>query len=76
MLVSCSICNHFIKDKIGFGQGIGRCQIFETYIEKKPGKAAIRKALLSLGNDPDRDGDIFWGGHLADRQCNKYEGKE
>ena len=72
-IVSCSLCNHFIRDKIGSGSGIGRCSVFEDYIAKKPGKAAIRKALMSLGNDPDRNGDVFTGGTLIDRNCAKFE---
>jgi len=71
-LVSCSICNHFTPGH-GSGQGIGRCKVFEAYSAKKPGKAAIRKALLSLGNDPDRNGDVFTGGTLIDRNCAKFE---
>ena len=69
-LVSCSICNHFMPGA-GSGQGIGRCKVFEAYSAKKPGKAAIWKALVSLGNKADND--IFYGGHLVDRQCSKYE---
>ena len=72
-IVSCSICNHFTPGS-GSGQGIGRCKIFEAYRSKNPGKTAIRKALMSLGNDPYQNGDVFTGGTLVDRNCAKFEG--
>lgn len=74
-LVSCSSCDNFLRDLIGFGQGIGKCKPFEDYKALNPSKVAISKALRSLGNNPDYDGDLFWGGDVIDRRCEKYKEK-
>jgi hypothetical protein len=37
---------------------------------------ALRDALRKLGNNPDYDGDVFYGGELIDRNCEKYEAKD
>jgi hypothetical protein len=76
VLVSCSQCRFFIKDTIGFGQGIGKCQKYEEYKAKGPGARSLRDALRKLGNNPDYDFDLFWGGELIDRICEKYEAKD
>jgi hypothetical protein len=75
-LVRCRDCFHFIPDKIGFGQGIGKCKLYEEYKAKNPGPSALSEALRKLGNRPDYDGDLFWGGELIDRNCEKYEAKD
>jgi hypothetical protein len=73
ILVRCRDCSHFIPDKIGFGQGIGKCRQYEEYKAKGPGAQALRDALRKLGNNPDYDGDLFWNGGLIDRNCEKFE---
>jgi hypothetical protein len=75
ILVRCRDCSYFIKDTIGFWQGIGKCRQYEEYKAKGPSAQALRDALRKLGNNPDYDGDIFYGGELVDRICEKYEGK-
>lgn len=75
LLIRCRDCTHFLSDKIGFGQGIGKCKLYEDYRAKNPGPSALRAALRKLGNNPDYDGDIIWGGEVADRHCEKYEAK-
>jgi len=70
--VSCSVCAHFVPDPIGFGQGIGKCKLYEAYKALRPGPDALMAALRKLGNK-DADGDLFWGGLAVDRQCEKYE---
>ena len=70
-LVTCAKCRHFTRDKIGFGDGIGRCEEFNTYAAKRPTKYQRDQALIKLGN---RAGyDVFWGGDLRDRRCEKFK---
>ncbi len=74
-LVCCLQCLLFVPDPVGDGNGIGKCTPFEEYKAKNPSKQNLRDALRKLGNDPDRDGDLFWGGPEVDRRCEKYQDK-
>lgn len=68
--VTCRECEKFVQDKIGDGYGIGECTEYTAYAAKRPGDAALRKALKVLGN---RQGDtLFWGGLLKDRLCGRF----
>jgi len=69
MLVSCSICQHFMPDSIGIGQ----CGQLEQYLLKKPSAKAIRLALIDLGNSSESN--VFWGGSSKDRECKKFDKK-
>lgn len=71
-MVSCRGCRHFLADAIGDGTGIGSCSVFDAYKAKNPGNAALRAALVTLGNRPDCD--VFWGGGAKTRECGKYDG--
>jgi len=48
--VRCVDCVHFIRDKVGFGDGIGNCAEFDAYLLKKPGADAIEIARQKLGS--------------------------
>ncbi len=68
--ICCHDCKNFNRDLIGSGLGIGSCQEFNDYMDKKPNKGQIDKALVKLGN---KAGDLmFWGGTLKNRSCEKF----
>jgi|GEM_PF-1553407 len=70
-LVACRDCAQFIKDAVGDGYGVGECTEFSAYAAKRPGDAALRRALTTLGN---RNGNtLFWGGLLKDRDCGRFK---
>jgi hypothetical protein len=46
--IRCCLCQNFVKDKIGNGDGIGRCLEYE--------KVPTQKMFVVLGKA------IFWGG--------------
>lgn len=71
--VRCKDCMGFVKDQIGDGLGIGICRAFEQYKKSGENKAQLKARLIELGNKPDNS--IFWGGNLADRECNRYKAK-
>lgn len=58
LFVNCGSCQHFIKDTIGSGQGIGKCQVLEDYklkIKDKPmqeQKRLLQLAEVKLGIVP------------------------
>jgi hypothetical protein len=69
-LVSCDRCQHWRRDQIGFGQGIGECQEFEDYKLKMPSAKALENAFIALGNQ------LFWpGGGVPYRYCSKFKVK-
>ena len=70
-LVCCRDCRHFTKDKAGSGLGIGACAEFNAYAAKRPTKVQIDQALIKLGNKAGCD--VFWGGDLRDRRCEKFK---
>lgn len=63
--VNCAACVHFMRDKIGDGNGLGRCQKLDDYKAMSPGQRAIDKAFKQLGGKP------FWPN--AERFCNRFE---
>ena len=70
-LVCCHDCLHFTKDKTGSGLGIGSCEEFNAYAAKNPTKYQLDQALIKLGNKAGDD--VFWGGDLRDRRCEKFK---
>ena len=66
--VRCRDCANFIKDKIGFGMGLGECMEYEQYKAKNPGEGALRRALIQLPDYP-----LFWDGTEKTRKCSKYK---
>ena len=70
-LVCCHDCQHFTKDKTGSGLGIGSCEEFNAYAAKNPTKYQLDQALIKLGNKAGDD--VFWGGDLRDRRCEKFK---
>jgi len=73
-MIRCRDCLGFIHDKIGDGYGLGQCKAFEQYKRSGESQTALKVRLMELGNQPDSD--VFWGGLLADRKCNRYKVKE
>ncbi len=74
--VCCRDCAGFIFDEVGDGYGLGECLEYEEYKAKNPGNAALRRALIQLGNKIEVDGrvlDLFWGGTAKDRKCSKFK---
>lgn len=72
-MICCRDCDRFIPDKIGDGYGIGRCRAYEQYKRANESQSALKMRLLELGNNPDSD--VFLGGLLADRECNRFKEK-
>ena len=72
-MIRCRDCLGFITDKIGDGYGIGRCKAYEQYKRSVESPIALKIRLMELGNRPDNP--LFWGGTLADRECNRYKAK-
>ena len=64
--MNCADCKHFLPDKVGDG-GIGRCQVYNDYMDKNPSENARQAALIKLGNPYSID--VFWPG---DRDCEKF----
>ena len=67
-LVTCAECRHFTRDKIGFGDGIGRCGLFEEWLNKfprrRPKSRDYDKAFRYLGDK------VFYPD--IERNCSKY----
>lgn len=72
-MIRCRDCLGFINDKIGDSYGIGQCKAFEQYKRAGESQTALKTRLMELGNHPDNS--LFWGGLLADRECNRYKVK-
>jgi len=72
-VIRCRDCAGFIPDKIGDGYGIGSCKAYEQYKRAGESPAALKTRLMELGNSADNA--LFWGGLLADRECNRYKEK-
>lgn len=72
-MIRCRDCAGYIPDKIGDGFGIGRCKAYEQYKRSGESQSTLKIRLIELGNRPDND--LFWGGLLADRKCNRYKAK-
>lgn len=68
-LVTCCDCQHYKKDEIGTGLGLGYCLKYEEYKAKKPSKRGLKLAYLALGNKP------FWAGSPGGkfRKCQKFD---
>jgi len=68
-LVTCAECQHFTRDKIGWGNGIGECEVMETWLNKferrRPRPELYDKNFKALGNR------VFWPD--VERVCSKYE---
>lgn len=73
-MIRCHDCLGFIPDKIGDGYGIGRCKAYEQYKRAGETETALKLRLMELGNLSDND--VFWGGMLTDRICNRYKVKK
>jgi len=72
-MIRCLDCAGFIPDKIGDGSGIGRCKAYEQYKRAGESQMQLKYRLIELGNHPDNT--LFWGGCLADRNCNRNKAK-
>jgi len=72
-MIRCRDCAGFIPDKIGDGYGIGRCKAYEQYKREGESQMQLKYRLIELGNHPDNI--LFWGGYLADRNCNRNKAK-
>jgi hypothetical protein len=72
-MICCRDCLGFVADKVGDSYGLGRCKAYEQYQRSGESKTALRVRLIELGNDPGID--VFWGGLLKDRNCNRYKVK-
>lgn len=71
--VRCKDCMGFVKDQIGDGTGVGTCKAYQQYKKAGESQTTLKTRLIELGNQPDST--IFWGGLLADRECNRYKAK-
>lgn len=63
-------CKHFLPDPIGFGQGIGNCQLLIDYRAKgadDQGIEHVRRKYLGTA--------LLWAGscHNNERRCLRYE---
>lgn len=55
--VSCAGCVSFVRDKVGFGDGIGMCERFERFLAGNPSSIQIDIARVKMGDSslyPDR----------------------
>jgi hypothetical protein len=68
-------CKHFIVDKIGFGQGIGDCQLVINYKAKGASKEEVDGAIKQhLGHVKGRPALFFYGNCFDNlRHCSRYE---
>jgi len=73
-MIRCRECAGFIPDKIGDGSGVGACLAYEQYKRAGESQIQLKYRLIELGNHPDNN--LFWGGSLLDRECNRYKEKE
>ncbi len=64
---TCGQCNHFTKDKIGDGTGIGTCKKWDEFMRKQPDYRMIAKARRRF------DGKPFWA--FAGRFCDEFVGR-
>jgi hypothetical protein len=67
------MCNLFVADAVGDGAGIGRCRVYSTRKKQGASDRELRALLIELGNHPNNT--LFWGGEIADRECNRYRAK-
>jgi len=72
-MIRCRECKGFVPDKVGDGYGVGKCKAYEQYKRAGESPTALKMRLMELGNRPDNF--LFWGGLLADRECNRYKAK-
>ena len=73
--MKCSNCKYFERDKIGSGQGIGRCLLLEEYKLKIAGKdkQTIERLLAVANRQLDCHLSLRWPD--VERNCKKFEQK-
>lgn len=70
-MIRCRDCKGFVKDQIGDGTGLGTCKAYQQYAKAGESTTQLKTRLMELGNAPDNH--LFWGGNLADRECNRFK---
>jgi len=70
---TCATCHHFERDKIGFGQGIGRCLLLEEYKLKiaDKDKQTIERLLAVANRQLDCHRSLRWPD--VERNCKRFE---
>jgi hypothetical protein len=63
----CADCEHFVPDDIGFGDGIGDCQLIIDFKKKNPDRKALEIAYKRAGDK------LMWP--KAIRRCTRFKKK-
>jgi hypothetical protein len=69
-LACCAQCAQFLPDKVGSGDGLGKCREYSTRKRQGASTQELRELLIIMGNDPNYP--LFWGGTLIDRKCERF----